>query len=355
MASPIPQELSINEYNNECTISLEAFQVLAARKDLVVTSCGHKFSRIEIMDWLTRDATCPLCRRGIDKEKLISVVLATNEIAKALLPADSANKNSAAQIRIIDVRQINGTFTPAEALKVALDVSLGKAISGSSVNPSNSSSSSSSSSSKSSSARSKTDKSKVKDLARIPESTPIFVSFRELEQPSLSHESIEMLAARAAAAESNIIDRHPLHHGMIESRANLYLRTAFILRITKEDGAWEPDVLISKMTRLITEIELTKRPITVLGVDFVHSLKYYVQTFRSIKNDPGNSHTERIVVGRGDQGYMWWKYASNKEEPEGVRGGFGSINVNALERNLPLYNRPQHLFPKPLHSLKYSS
>lgn len=124
MSGPIQQELFIRDHNEECSISLESFHALAARKELVVTSCGHKFSRVAITDWLEKNGTCPNCRKKSDKNELIDVVLATNEIAKNQLQSSSSSSTSRPIDRLIDARTINGDLMPEEALQAALKASL---------------------------------------------------------------------------------------------------------------------------------------------------------------------------------------------------------------------------------------
>lgn len=107
MASVITHPLQECEYENVCSITLISYKTLAEQGNLVLTSCGHKFSRHHINEWVAKAHTCPVCVGSIDNN-FIPVGLAVDNLSKNRLKSNSvssANKPAA-------------TFKPREATKV---------------------------------------------------------------------------------------------------------------------------------------------------------------------------------------------------------------------------------------------
>lgn len=77
------------EYDNDCPITLERCRSLAAQNDLVITKCGHKFSRAKLKEWIEKNPTCPTCRHAI-KGKFVSVVISANDVSKKCLKTSSS-------------------------------------------------------------------------------------------------------------------------------------------------------------------------------------------------------------------------------------------------------------------------
>jgi hypothetical protein len=77
--------LSPSEYDDTCPITYEPYVDLAKQQNLVVTSCGHKFSKVAIAEWSGRHASCPSCRRHIDKKDFKDVTLAASRVANSRL------------------------------------------------------------------------------------------------------------------------------------------------------------------------------------------------------------------------------------------------------------------------------
>ena len=118
------RELSIDEYSEECAISSETFKELAIQKDLVAISCGHKFSRIAITGWFERSATCPLCLRHVEKDHLTDVAIATDITAKKQLPKNIESAHSRLPDFSLNIKKINGLYSPNDAFEAACRESL---------------------------------------------------------------------------------------------------------------------------------------------------------------------------------------------------------------------------------------
>lgn len=349
MANTLPQippnrsvDLPKAEYNDECSISFEPLHELAKRGELVMTQCGHKFSRAAIVDWLQRDPTCPYrCKGNIDAKNLVPVVIKVEDVAAKALDSKEKEKDEKTKRKFSTV-DFNGNYSQEEALQIALAIST-------SDKSSSSSSSSNSNSSKTETieaakpvARNKAEEAaeKLKKMLteeyqmkesckRVPKITfeepvppnpmgykarkiPIcefdncevineaalyhyfdyflkkpsaealsperlsslrcltnpnvdaklkeslavdkYRSFREIERPSLSHESLELLALRVSTAHDYISAYPSDHDSEILFAAKFYLQAGVILRITKEDGKWGRDVIIQKLEDLVSEV-----------------------------------------------------------------------------------------------------
>ena len=114
-------ELSAAELKDECTISSYTFEELAKRKDLTAIACGHKFSRIAITAWFAKEATCPVCRTGVDKQKLVHVALPIHKVANNKL--QNSPVQSSKDIKSDKVKDINGALSEEEALAAVLAIS----------------------------------------------------------------------------------------------------------------------------------------------------------------------------------------------------------------------------------------
>lgn len=77
--------LGKEEYNELCSITLDTFQELAKRNELVEIKCSHKFSRPDIVKWITASSNCPNCK---EKASLTDVTIV--KLANDVLPAHSA-------------------------------------------------------------------------------------------------------------------------------------------------------------------------------------------------------------------------------------------------------------------------
>jgi hypothetical protein len=88
----ISRELSPSEFNSECSISLERFEALAAKGNLVATQWNHKFSKLALENWLLKSHTCPLCRSDIEKNSLAPVALKAIDVAKPALSSSARSK-----------------------------------------------------------------------------------------------------------------------------------------------------------------------------------------------------------------------------------------------------------------------
>lgn len=76
MVTPASQ---VKVEENRCPISLESYDALERKGDLVTAECGHKFSRASIITWIKTprnvETPCPLCRetlviKGLDTDHL---------------------------------------------------------------------------------------------------------------------------------------------------------------------------------------------------------------------------------------------------------------------------------------------
>ncbi|MCH9613697.1 MAG: hypothetical protein SP1CHLAM54_07060 [Chlamydiia bacterium] len=52
-----------NPMNNECAITMNDFE---ATTRVVELACKHIFEEEAIREWVTRDASCPICRHAVD-------------------------------------------------------------------------------------------------------------------------------------------------------------------------------------------------------------------------------------------------------------------------------------------------
>jgi len=109
------QVLPVSQYNDECTISFENFRILAERKELVATICGHKFSQLFLATWIEQKASCPVCRTSLQDTPMVPVALHAASVARGAMAASASSSSSSQQ-----ARTINGDLSEAEALTIAL-------------------------------------------------------------------------------------------------------------------------------------------------------------------------------------------------------------------------------------------
>ena len=94
MASVITHPLQESEYENLCPITLVTYKTLAEQNSLVLTACGHKFSRLHIKEWVEeKSPTCPVCVKKIDNN-FIPVSLAIDSLSKNRLQSATTSKST---------------------------------------------------------------------------------------------------------------------------------------------------------------------------------------------------------------------------------------------------------------------
>ena len=107
MVSVITHYLKESEYEDICSISFTSYKTLAEQGNLVSASCGHKFSRHNIKEWVAKSPTCPVCASSIDNN-FIPVVLAVDNLSRNRLQSNSAST----------VDKPTTKFEPREATRV---------------------------------------------------------------------------------------------------------------------------------------------------------------------------------------------------------------------------------------------
>lgn len=91
----------------QCPICLRAFD-----REVTVTSCGHKFGKSCLDEWLKNEFSCPLCRTEIRAR-----VVVHRQVRPQLPNVDRAEDSSRALIRHISEMMSQLSALPPETLR----------------------------------------------------------------------------------------------------------------------------------------------------------------------------------------------------------------------------------------------
>ena len=95
------RELSPVEEENVCPIALESFRKLAEQGELVTTKCGHKFSQVEVVKWLSEHERCP--HPGCAEKALVNDLAPVRIAQKVVNVANTLSSSSSSPASVSEV------------------------------------------------------------------------------------------------------------------------------------------------------------------------------------------------------------------------------------------------------------